>query len=187
MTQRRYLVSLATLALTALVGGVLIAQQGPPPGQAPGPRPQMGPPPAQGQPPMQGPPLTDDQVLQLQALAKEQRDRLRPAMEQARKIREDLMTELWSDKPDDAKVKQLRTELLKAEQEALAARLDFQAKRAQVFTPDQRRQMRVMQARQRLMRGDARPGQGAGPAGRALRMRRGGVVPPGSDPAGPSR
>ena len=144
-----------------------------------------------GPPPAQGPQLTDDQVLKLQALAREQRDRLRPATEQARQIREDLNTEFWADKPDEAKIKQLRADLAKAEQEMLAARLDFQARRAQVFTPEQRKQMRAAQARRWLAGGRRFPGEGPGgaqgmgpagqrqpmgPAGRGQRMRRGGVM-----------
>jgi Spy/CpxP family protein refolding chaperone len=153
----------------------MIAQQGPPPAQPPGPGPQAGPPPSWA------PELTDDQVLKLQALAKEQRDRLRPATEQARKIREDLNAEFWAEKPDEAKIRQLRADLAKAEQEALAARLDFQAKRAQVFTPEQRKQMRARQARQWLQRGNRVPGQGVAPALRNQRLRRG-AMPPGAGP-----
>ena len=187
MTQRRLFVPLAALALAALAFGAAFAQPGPPPGQGAGPGPQMGPPPAQG------PQLTDDQILKLQALAKEQRDRIRPATDQAQKLREDLNAEFWADKPDEAKIKQLRADLAKAQQEILAARLDFQAKRAQVFTPEQRQQMRTMRARRWFMgdgqlpgrgargrgqgMGPAGPGQPMGPAGRGQRMRRGLMTP----------
>jgi Spy/CpxP family protein refolding chaperone len=172
----------------------MLAQQGPPP-TPPGQGPQAGPPP-------QGPQLTDDQVLKLQALAKEQRDRLRPATDQARKIREDLNSEFWAEKPDEAKIKQLRADLAKAEQEMLAARLDFQGRRAQVFTPEQRKQMRAAQARRWLAGGRRFPGQGPGgvpamrpggpgrgmgPAWRGQRMRRDGLMGPGSGPVEPRR
>jgi Spy/CpxP family protein refolding chaperone len=110
-------------------------------------------------------------------------------MEQARKIREDLNTEFWADTPDQAKVKQLRADLGRAEQEMLAARLDFQARRAQVFTPEQRKQMRAMQARQWLQRGGRLPGEGMGPGpgARGQRLRRGGNLLPPAGPAGPWR
>lgn len=190
MTHRRFLVPLAALALAVSAGGAMLAQQGPPPAQGPGTAPQVV------RPPAQGPQLTDDQVLKLQAIAKEQRDRLRPATEQARQIREDLNTEFWADKPDEAKIKQLRADLLKAEQEMVAARLDFQARRAQVFTPEQRKQMRAAQARRWLAggrrvpgqgpgdpaMGPGRPARGMGPAWRGQRMRRGGVIAPGMGP-----
>ena len=106
-----------------------------------------------------------------------------------RKLREDLNAEFWADKPDEAKIKQLRADLARAEQEILAARLDVQAKRAQVFTPEQRKQMRTTQARRWFMGagrlpgqgpggrrqgiGPAGRGQGIGPAGRGQRMLRG--------------
>lgn len=183
MTQRRLFVPLAALTLAVLTCGAAFAQPGPPPGPGAGPGPQMGPPPAQG------PQLTDEQIIKLQALAKEQRDRLRPASDQARKLREDLHAEFWADKPDEAKTKQLRADLTKVEQEILAARLDFQARRAQAFTPEQRKQMRSLRARQWFMgagefpgrgprggrqgMGPAGQGQPMGPAGRGQRMLRG--------------
>jgi hypothetical protein len=142
-----------------------------------------------GPPPAQRPQLADEQIIKLQALAKEQRDRLRPASDHVRKLREDLNAEFWADKPDEAKIKQLRADLARAEQEILAARLDVQAKRAQVFTPEQRKEMRTMQARRWFMGagrlpgqgprgrrqgiGPAGRGQGIGPAGRGQRMLRG--------------
>ena len=183
MTQRRLFVPLAALTVAVLTCGAALAQPGSPPGPGLGQGPQMGPPPAQR------PQLADEQIIKLQALAKEQRDRLRPASDQARKLREDLNAELWADKPDEAKIKQLRADLARAEQEILAARLDFQAKRAQVFTPEQRKQVRSVRARRwftgagefpgRRPRGrgqgmgPAGPGQPMGPAGRGRGIRRG--------------
>jgi Spy/CpxP family protein refolding chaperone len=131
--------------------------------------PPQGPPP-QGPPP-QGPPLTDEQRTKLQALATEQRDRLHAARDQTQKLQEQMRAEVWADKPDEAKIKQLRGDLAKAQQEMFAARLDFQTRRAQVFTPEQRKQIRDLQARRqaRDLRGFARPGQRFGPAARGFR------------------
>jgi Spy/CpxP family protein refolding chaperone len=131
--------------------------------------PPQGPPP-QGPPPP-GPQLTDEQRTKLLALATEQRDRLHAARDQMQKLQEQMQAEVWADKPDEARIKQLRGELAKAQQEMLGARFDFQSKRVQVFTPEQRKQIRDMQARRQIrnLRGFAGPRQGFRPAARGFR------------------
>jgi len=162
---RVFFAFLAALISAALVA-VAAAQPGPP--QGPGPR-------MAATPPQQGPQLTDDQLTKMQALATEQRERVRAARDQMRKLQEQMRAEVWADTPDEAKIRQLRGDLAKAQQEMFTARLDFQAKRAQVLTPEQRKQVRGMQARRQVWgRRGFGPWPGLGPAMRGFRggMRR---------------
>jgi hypothetical protein len=116
---------------------------------------------------------------------KEDQDRARTAREQAQKLNEQLRTELFADAPDQAKIKQLRGDLLKAQQELFALRLDHQTRFSQVLTPEQRRMVRDRQAQRRAMRGLRRgfgPGFGPGMGARGFRGRafgrRGGLMGP---------
>lgn len=155
MTQRRWFLPIAGVALIVLASGAAFAQPGPPPGPGPGQGPQMGPPPQ-----APGLQLTDEQRTKLQALAKEERDRTHAARDEMQTLREQLQTELYADKPDEVKVKQLRADLTKAQQEMFAARLDRQQKLAQIFTAEQRKQLRDFRARRPFMMG---PGGFGGP------------------------
>lgn len=188
MTHRPFFVFFVALTLAALVTSSASAQPGPPQGPGPVQAPRMAAPPPQGpppqEPPPQGPQLTDEQRTKLVALATEQRDRLHAARDQMQKLQEQMRAELWADKPDEAKVKQLRGDLAKAQQEMFAARLDFQTKRAQVFTPEQRKQIRDMRAQRQIWgpRGFAGPRQGFRPAARGFRGGMRGFRGPGYGP-----
>lgn len=178
MTQKRLsLLTAAAVALAVIVTGATYAQPGPPQGAGPGQGPRAGGPPSRG---LQ---LTDEQRTKLEALIKEQRDRARTVRGEVQKLREQLNTELFADKLDEAKIKQLRGELAKAQQDMLGARLDQQTKLAQILTPEQRklmREQRDLRAIQGMMRGfgGGRRGPGMGPG---RRMGPGGFRGPGFD------
>lgn len=170
MTQRRFsLLTAAAVALAVIVTGAAYAQPGPPPGSpglGPGQGPGVGGPAAQA--PAGRPQLTDEQRTKLDALMKEQRDRTHAASDQVQKLQEQLHTELFADKPDEAKIKQLRGDLVKAQQEMLTARIDHQAKLSQILTPEQRKQMREARSPvARMLRRGAFGGPGMG--GRGMR------------------
>lgn len=162
MTQTRlFPLTAAALALAVIVTGAAYAQPGPPPGAGPDQGPRAG-----GPPPARGLQLTDEQRTKLDALMKEQRDRVQTSRDQVQKLEEQLDTELFADKPDVAKIKQLRGDLVKAQQEMLTARIDRQENLAQILTPEQRKQMREVRTRAaRMARRGAFGGPGMGGPG----------------------
>ncbi len=170
MTQTRLsLLAAAAVALAVIVTGAANAQPGPPPGSpgfGPGQGPGMGGPAAQV--PAGRPQLTDEQRTKIDALMKEQRDRTHAARDQVQKLQEQLRTELFADKPDEAKIKQLRGDLVKVQQEMLTARIDHQAKFSQILTPEQRKQMREARspAARMVQRGAFGPAMGGAGVGR---------------------
>ncbi len=168
MTQPRFsLLTAAALALVAIVTGAAYAQPGPPPGSpglGPGQGPGMGGPAAHAS--AGRPQLTDEQRTKIDVLMKEQRDRTHAARDQVQKLQEQLHTELFADKLDEAKIKQLRGDLTKTRQEMLAARIDRQGTLAQILTPEQRKQMRDVRTRAaRMVRRGAFGGPGMGGPG----------------------
>ena len=193
MTVRRALFILAALIGALVVVSVAYSQPVPPAGQQPAqpaaqpPVPQAGPQPRRG--PEGGPrlaqglQLTDEQRSRLASLVIEQRDRANLARATMQSLSHQLSAELWADKPDEAKIKQLRGDLLKAQQDLLTARFDQQAKIAQILTPEQRKKARDLRA-ERLLMGPGGPGApGMGRFGRGMGPQQGGRRLRG--PAGP--
>jgi Spy/CpxP family protein refolding chaperone len=137
MSRRRYVL----LIMTAVLAGVLVASSSfAQPGRGLGGR--VGPGPRLGAPLAQGLQLTDDQRTKLEALMTEMRPKMQAAREQVRSIGQQLRAELLAEKPDEAKIKQLRGDLLKAQQTLAALRLDHQTRLAQILTPEQRKRLR---------------------------------------------
>ncbi len=182
MTRRSVFLTVAAAGLALVAVGAAFAQPGPPPGgrfgQAIGP--------AAPQPPV--PPLTDEQRAKLEALMTELRPKALEARTQVQSLHQQLRTELLADKPDEAKIKQLRADLLKAQQTLMSLRLDQQARVAQILTPEQRKQLRARQGARALagafrglaggpgrgmMRRRAFAGRGPAPGGPGLRGRGG--------------
>jgi Spy/CpxP family protein refolding chaperone len=87
--------------------------------------------------------LSDAQREQIRALV----DQRRSEGDQApgRKLAElqrSLRAAIFADTPDPSQIDQLRSAIAEAEAAALAARIDFQLKVAQILTPEQRKQAR---------------------------------------------
>lgn len=148
----------AALALALVASGVASAQPGFGPGGRFGQGLRVG-----AAPPVRALQLTDEQRSKLDALASELRSKVVPVRDRVRTLRRDLGTELLADKPDEAKIKQLRADLLKAEQELLALRLEQQTRLAQILTPEQRKRLRERQSARALV--GAFRGFGGGPLG----------------------
>ncbi len=146
MTPRRLVpLTLAAGLLAFVAAPATLAQPGPGPGGRLGQGPRFATP-----PPTQALQLTEEQRTKLDALMSEVRTKAGPIRERVRSLRQQLRTELLADKPDEAKIKQLRGDLAKAEQELTGLRLDQQTRFAQILTPEQRKLLRERRAARAL-------------------------------------
>jgi len=144
MTHIRPLHVLVAAAVAGLfVVGVAAQTAQPAP---PGPRGQrMGPPPGAGVGPMlrlRGLDLTEPQRDQFRALMEERRAADNPAATRVRELQRALNLQLFSDAPDQGAIEQIKIDLAQAHQQALAERIAFEAKIAQILTPEQRKTLR---------------------------------------------
>lgn len=84
--------------------------------------------------------LTEEQRTQVRAIMEEQREQGPPA---DAKLRRDLEAELLADAPNDAKIEELRQQIVVATGERLARHIAVQKKIAQVLTAEQRAKARA--------------------------------------------
>ena len=127
----------AAMVLAAAVAIPVIAQP-PQGGRGPGGRgPGFGGP----MPMLRGLNLTDGQRDQIKTLVEQRRsgeDPQRNLMDLERQ----LETAILADTPDQQKIEELKNSIASASAQALAARIDLQARIAQILTPEQRAQAR---------------------------------------------
>ena len=83
--------------------------------------------------------LTEEQRTQVRAIMEEQREQGPPA---DAKLRRDLEAELLADAPNEAKIEDLRQQIILATGEGLARHIAVQKKLAQVLTAEQRAKAR---------------------------------------------
>ena len=150
----------AALAAVFVASVAVAGGQGPGPaqGRGPGRGPGAGPggPGGRGLMPaiMQG--LSDEQRAQVRAILDEQRTAEQGPPADG-KLRQALEAELLADAPNDARIEELKAQILAAQAEGLTRHIAVQKRIAQVLTPEQR-----AKARERLADG---PRQGRGGRG----------------------
>jgi Spy/CpxP family protein refolding chaperone len=96
--------------------------------------------------------LTEEQRTQVRAIMEEQREQGPPA---DAKLRHALEAELLADAPNEAKIEELRQQIIVATGEGLARHIAVQKKIAQILTAEQR-----AKARERLAEGPRGRGRG---------------------------
>jgi Spy/CpxP family protein refolding chaperone len=143
------------VASVAIAGGPFDSAQGRQAGQGGGQGPGRGP----GGPGFGGPggpggrggfavimrDLTDEQRAQVRAIMEEQREQGPPA---EGKLRHQLEAELLADAPNDAKIEELRQQIIAATGEGLSRHIAVQKKIAAILTAEQK-----AKARERLAEG----------------------------------
>jgi periplasmic protein CpxP/Spy len=86
--------------------------------------------------------LTDAQREQIRALTTDRRDKGERPQRKVAELEHQLRVAVFADSPDQQKIDELKNAIAAATVERLAARIDLEARIAQILTPEQRAQAR---------------------------------------------